>query len=240
MISFEKLIKIWEKYNTFYLEGLGNTMLLAVLAVILGLALGLMIASGRMLRPHARDCTALVCLKQAVRFLCTAYVEVLRATPLIVQVFVIYYTATGAGLKLGHAGLTRMMWGTVAVGLNSAAYLSEVIRSGIGAVAPGQMEAARCLGMSHWTAMRHVILPQAVRNILPALCNEFVTIIKETSVLSMVGIVDVMFQAQAVAANTYIFIEPFLIAAIMYFIVVFPLSKLIALFERRLNKSVTR
>ena len=94
--------------------------------------------------------------------------------------------------------------GMVAVGLNSAAYMSEVIRSGIGAVPGGQMEAARCVGMSHWKAMQHVVLPQAVRNILPAMCNEFVTIIKETSILGMVGIVELMFRAQSIAKQTYI------------------------------------
>ena len=106
--------------------------------------------------------------------------------------------------------------------------------------AGGQMEAARCIGMSHWKAMRHVILPQAVRNILPAMCNEFVTIIKETSILGMVGIVELMFRAQSIAKQTYIFLEPYVIAAIMYFIIVFPLSKIIAAVERRMSKSVTR
>lgn len=129
--------------------------------------------------------------------------------------------------------------GMVAVGLNSAAYMSEVIRSA-SARCRRQMEAARCIGMSHWKAMRHVILPQAVRNILPAMCNEFVTIIKETSILGMVGIVELMFRAQSIAKQTYIFLEPYVIAAIMYFIIVFPLSKIIAAVERRMSKSVTR
>ncbi|HJB39020.1 MAG TPA: amino acid ABC transporter permease [Candidatus Ruthenibacterium avium] len=240
MISLERMLKIWERYNGFYLEGLKNTLLVALVAVVLGIVLGLLVASGRMLTHNSRDHAVVKVLKAVVRFICTAYVEVLRATPLIVQVFVIYYTATTAKLVLPDPTATRMMWGMLAVALNSGAYLSEVIRSGIGAVPHGQMEAARCLGMSHWKAMRFVILPQAVRNILPALCNEFVTIIKETSVLSMVGIVDVMFQASAVASNAYIFIEPYIIAALMYFVVVFPLSKLVAWFERRMSRSVTR
>ncbi|MEG1447535.1 MAG: amino acid ABC transporter permease, partial [Ruthenibacterium sp.] len=104
----------------------------------------------------------------------------------------------------------------------------------------GQMEAARAVGMTHWQAMRHVVLPQAVRNILPAMANEFVTIIKETSVLSIIGVADIMFRTGDVTSITYFYFEPYIIAALLYFVVVFPLSKLVALFERRMNKSVTR
>ncbi len=240
MISAEKIVKIWESYSAFYWKGLTNTLWIAALAVVLGLVLGLLIASGRMMTVKKDENVIIAIIKSIVKFICIAYVEVLRATPLLVQVFVIYYGATTAGLKLPDATMTRMMWGLIAVALNSGAYLSEVIRSGIGAVPGGQMEAARCVGMNHWQAMRYVILPQAVRNILPALCNEFVTIIKETSVLSMVGISELMFQAQSVASTTYIFVEPYIIAAIMYFIIVFTLSKLISVFERRMSRSVTR
>lgn len=201
--------------------------------------LGLVLASGRMASVQSRDNLAVKALKAVAKFFCTAYVEVFRATPMLVQVFIIYY-GLGNVFKLPDSSLNRMFWGMVAVGLNSAAYMSEVIRSGIGAVPGGQMEAARCIGMSHWKAMRHVILPQAVRNILPAMCNEFVTIIKETSILGMVGIVELMFRAQSIAKQTYIFLEPYVIAAIMYFIIVFPLSKIIAAVERRMSKSVTR
>lgn len=240
MISADKIAKIWESYGSFYWKGLTNTLWIAALAVVLGLVLGLLIASGRMMTVKKDENVIIAIIKYVVKFVCVAYVEVLRATPLLVQVFVIYYSATTAGFKLSDATMTRMMWGLVAVALNSGAYLSEVIRSGIGAVPGGQMEAARCVGMNHWQAMRYVILPQAVRNILPALCNEFVTIIKETSVLSMVGISELMFQAQAVASTTYIFVEPYIIAAIMYFVIVFTLSKLISAFERRMSRSVTR
>ncbi len=240
MISLEKIAKVWNVYGDFYWEGLGNTLWVAALAVVLGSVLGLLVASGRMLtiKPHENVVSKVI--KSIVKFICTAYVEVLRATPLLVQVMVIYFGCTSIGLKLSDGTATRMLWGLVAVGLNSGAYLSEVIRSGIGAVPGGQMEAARCVGMNYRQAMVNVILPQAIRNILPALCNEFVTIIKETSVLSMVGIAEIMFQANAVSAASYIFVEPYIIAALMYFTVVFPLSKLVAAFERRMSRSVTR
>lgn len=239
MFSLERMGKIWARYSGMYWNGLGYTLIFALFSVLMGLVLGLVLASGRMAAAGRRDHAGMRALKAAARLLCTAYVEVFRATPMLVQVFIIYY-GLGNLFKLPDSSINRMFWGMVAVGLNSAAYMSEVIRSGIGAVPGGQMEAARCIGMSHWQAMRHVILPQAVRNILPAMCNEFVTIIKETSVLGMVGIVELMFRAQSIAKQTYIFLEPYVIAAILYFIVVFPLSKLIAVVERRLSKSVTR
>ncbi len=239
MFSWGRLVKIWAKYGGMYLDGLGYTLLYAVFGVVMGLILGLILASGRMLRRHPRDNVVVRLLKDIAKAVCVAYVEVFRATPLLVQVFVIYY-GLGSMFKLPDASLNRCFWGVMAVGLNSGAYMSEVIRSGIGAVPIGQMEAARCIGMSHAQAMRRVVLPQAVRNILPAMCNEFVTIIKETSVMGMVGIVETMFRAQSIAKQTYIFLEPYVIAAIMYFIVVFPLSKLISAVERRMSKSVTR
>lgn len=239
MFSFERLLKIWVKYGDLYWEGLGNTLLFSLFSVLMGLVLGLVLASGRMLRINPRDNILMLAVKAVTRFVCVAYIEVFRATPMLVQVFIIYYGA-GNVLKWPDATFNRMFWGVMAVGLNSAAYMSEVIRSGIGAVPGGQMEAARCIGMSHWKAMRHVILPQAVRNILPAMCNEFVTIIKETSILGMAGIVELMFRAGAIAKQSYVFLEPYIIAAILYFIVVFTLSKIIAVFERRMSKSVTR
>ena len=223
-----------------YIGGLGYTLLVSLVAVFLGLVLGLVVASGRMLTLSPRENAAAKAVKMVVKLVCTAYVEVFRATPMLVQVFIIYY-GPGTLLKVASdTTMNRMFWGMVAVGLNSAAYMSEVIRSGIGAVPGGQMEAARSLGMSHWKAMQHVVLPQAVRNILPAMCNEFVTIIKETSILGMVGVTELMFNAQSIAKQTYVFLEPYVLAAAMYFVVVFTLSKAISALERRMRKSVTR
>lgn len=226
--SLERMIKIWAKYSNFFINGLGNTLLLSFFAVLCGVILGFVVAMGRMGRIHV------------FKWLCTAYVEVLRATPLLVQVMIFYYGTNSIGLKFENSNFNAFFWGLVAVGLNSAAYMSEVIRSGIGAVDPGQMEAARAIGMTHGKAMRYIVLPQAVRNILPAMANEFVTIIKETSVLTMVGIHEIMFRTGDVASITFRYVEPYVIAAIMYFVIVFPLSKLVAAFERRMSKSVTR
>lgn len=240
IFSFETMWKIWLKYSSFYWDGVKNTLLVSFFAVLMGVCLGLLIAGGRMWKPANTDGSLKKTLKGVVRFLCTAYVEVLRATPLMVQVMIIYFGASAAGLKFSDTNFTILFWGLISVSLNSGAYLSEVIRSGIGAVEGGQLEAAHAIGLTQRQAMRYVILPQAIRNILPALANEFVTMIKETSVLNMIGLHEIMFRAGDVRAATYRSLECYVIAAILYFIIVFPLSKLVAAFERRMSKSVTR
>ena len=239
MFSFERMLKIWEKYGHMYWNGLGYTLLFAFVSVLMGLVLGLVLASGRMASVQSRDNLAVKALKAVAKFFCTAYVEVFRATPMLVQVFIIYY-GLGNVFKLPDSSLNRMFWGMVAVGLNSAAYMSEVIRSGIGAVPGGQMEAARCIGMSHWKAMRHVILPQAVRNILPAMCNEFVTIIKESSITYLIGVQDIMSVVKSVQGATYRQMEALVYAAVLYFCLTFPTSKIIAYFERRMSRGDKR
>ena len=239
MFSFERMIKVWDKYSSMYWSGLGYTLLFALAAVVVGMILGLVIASGRMMKSQSRDNEAVKWLKGVVRAVCTAYVEVFRATPMLVQVFIIYYSI-GMVLKLPDSSFNRMFWGMVAVGLNSAAYMSEVIRSGIGAVPGGQMEAARCVGMSHWQAMQHVILPQAVRNILPAMCNEFVTIIKESSICYTIGVQEIMYAVSATKGATYRIAEPLVVATVVYFCLTFPTSKIIAYCERRMRRGDKR
>ena len=215
MFSFERMLKIWEKYGHMYWNGLGYTLLFAFVSVLMGLVLGLVLASGRMASVQSRDNLAVKALKAVAKFFCTAYVEVFRATPMLVQVFIIYY-GLGNVFKLPDSSLNRMFWGMVAVGLNSAAYMSEVIRSGIGAVPGGQMEAARSLGMTHWQAMRKVVFPQAIKNSLPAIGNEFIINIKDSSVLCVVGVSDLMFMTRSVAGIYYKGTECYLIAAIVY------------------------
>ena len=151
--------------------------------------------------------------------------------------------AAAFGIKINvpfMKDFNSFFWGLLVLVLNSSAYVAEIVRSGIGAVDAGQIEAARSLGMSHGLTLKMVILPQALRNILPALMNEFVSIIKETSIVSLVGISELMFCAKDVVSISYRTLEPYVIAAIIYFIMVFPLSKLVAFIERRLNASVTR
>ena len=173
------------RYHSFFLEGVENTLIIAVFTVLFGTILGVLMAMARMSK------------FKPLKWLATAYIEFFRGTPLMVQLMFIFYGLPMIGVTFPKVSFIpdfdRFAAGVVAMSLNSCAYVAEIIRSGIQAVDAGQMEAARCLGFHHREAMALVILPQAVRNILPALGNEFVTIIKESSIVSVISIADLTF-----------------------------------------------
>ena len=223
---FETVWKLITKYGHIFTEGLINTLLIAIIAVVVGTVLGAMMALMRMSRIAP------------LRWLATAYIEFFRGTPLMVQLMFIFYGLPMIGVSFPEISFipdfSRFMAGIVAMSLNSCAYVAEVIRSGIQAVDPGQMEAARSLGFKKGEAMRIVVLQQAIRNILPALGNEFITVIKESSVVSVIGIADLMFRTNGVKAKTYNTLECLFVAAILYFVTTFFFSKLVSLTERRM------
>lgn len=230
LFSLSQMAALFMEYRGLFLNGILTTLLLSMLTVSLGTILGTFTALARLSR------------WKPISWLATAYIEIFRATPLMVQVMIIYFGAAAFGLKVKLfssiiSDFNCYFWGILCLTLNSGAYVAEIVRSGINAVETGQEEAARSLGMSRWLSMRLVILPQALRNILPALMNEFVAIIKETSIVSLVGISEIMFRAKDVIAISYRTLEPYMIAGIAYFLIVFPLSKLVLRLERRLNVS---
>ena len=169
-----------------------------------------------------------------VRFITSAYVEIVRGTPLLLQLYFFYFMLPQF---LPFLNLSEFACVVIALVFNSIAYVAEIVRAGIDAVDRGQMEAARSLGLNGRQAMVRVILPQAVKNILPALCNEFVSVIKETSLASTFFIGDIMSQYKIINGFTFLIIEPLLIAGIIYFIITFVLSKGIAVLERRMKAS---
>ena len=215
------------RYHSFFLEGVGNTLIIAVFTVLFGTILGVLMAMARMSK------------FKPLKWLATAYIEFFRGTPLMVQLMFIFYGLPMIGVTFPTVSFIpdfdRFAAGVVAMSLNSCAYVAEIIRSGIQAVDAGQMEAARCLGFHHREAMTLVILPQAVRNILPALGNEFVTIIKESSIVSVISIADRMFRSKGIIAKTYNSLECLAVVAIIYFILTFLGGRLIALMERRMS-----
>ena len=227
MQFFQTITRLLGQYSNFFLEGVSNTLILAAFSVLLGTALGALMALARMSRLHL------------LRWFATAYIELFRGTPLMVQLMFIYYGLPAVGITFPQVAaipdFDRFMAGIVVMSLNSCAYVAEIIRSGIQAVDRGQMEAARCLGLGYGASMRMVILPQAIRNILPALGNEFVTVIKESSVVSIIGIADLMYRTNGVKAKTYAVLESYAIAALLYFILTFTFSKLIARAERKMS-----
>lgn len=215
------------RYSNFFLEGVRNTLIIAFFTVLLGTILGTVMAMARMSRI------------KPLKWIATAYIEFFRGTPLMVQLMFIFYGLPMIGVSFPEVSFIpdfdRFAAGIVAMSLNSCAYVAEIIRSGIQAVDKGQMEAARSLGFRHKQAMTLVILPQAVRNILPALGNEFVTIIKESSIVSVIGIADLMYRAKGVIAKTYNSLECLAVAAIIYFILTFVGGRLISLMERKMS-----
>ena len=232
MLSANGFSAAFEYYQMF-LEGLVTTVTLSALTVILGFMLALVVALMRMsnFRP--------------LRFVASVYVELFRATPLMVQLFIVYYIlladVTLPAFKLfGIISFERMIPGVIALSLNSCAYLSEIIRSGIQSIDGGQTEAARSLGMTQVQNMRYIVLPQAIKNILPAIANEFATIIKESSICWTIGVVEIMSAVKSVQAATYFVGEPLIIAACVYFCLTFPTSKIIEHFERKMSRGDKR
>ena len=215
------------RYYKFFLEGVGNTLIIAIFTVLFGTILGVLMATARMSKI------------KPLKWLATAYIEFFRGTPLMVQLMFIFYGLPMIGVTFPKVSFIpdfdRFAAGVVAMSLNSCAYVAEIIRSGIQAVDVGQMEAARSLGFHHREAMTLVILPQAIRNILPALGNEFVTIIKESSIVSVISIADLMFRAKGIIAKTYSSLECLAIVAIIYFLLTFLGRRLIALMERSMS-----
>lgn len=211
-MNFEFLLK----YYPFFLEGIKVTLLLALLTIIFGSILGLLL------------CILKISKFKISRGIASIYIEIIRGTPLIVQLIIIHY-----GFKIN---MTEITSATLALSLNSAAYIAEIIRAGISSVNNGQMEAARSLGMNHFTSMKLIIIPQAIKNILPALANEFVVLIKESAIVSYIGLADIMYKANQIRSLTYLTLEPLLVAALIYFVITFTLSKFIHYFERKLNK----
>ncbi len=210
-----------DKYSGYFFKGTEITIVLAVFAVLFGTILGL----------------ALTLLRRSkfkvISFIATAYVEFVRGTPLLVQIYIIYI-----GLpKLIGIDMPDMIVGACALSLNSAAYISEIIRAGIDAVDKGQMEAARSLGMNQKLSMLYVVIPQAFKNILPALGNEFVSVIKESSMVSVIGVAELMYNAGVVRGNTALGLEPVIVAAVIYFILTFTMTRGLGYVERRMKAS---
>lgn len=241
-------------YAQLFKQGILVTVLLSLFTVLIGFAIALALALMRLsnFRPlrflaidrngHKREggILALIGNFNPFDFLATAYVEILRSTPVLVQIFIIYFGVFGLielpGFQLfGFIKFNRFFPGVVALGMNSGAYLCEIIRAGIQSIDGGQTEAARSLGLSQAKNLRYIILPQAIKNILPAIANEFVVIIKESAITYTIGVQDIMSAVNAVKGATFVIIEPLLVATAIYFCLCFPTSKLIAYFERRMS-----
>lgn len=230
----DKIDKFWEifmEYNGYVkvIEGLKNTLMIAVLGLVIGIVIGTLIATIRVIPKYK-------ILPRILNGLCSFYVGLFRGTPMVVQLLVFYYVM----LPLLGVHLTGVQVSILVFGLNSGAYISEIMRSGIMSVDHGQMEAGRAVGLSFSTTMVKIVIPQAVKNILPTLGNEFISLIKETSVVSFVGAADLYVAFNYIGSNSYEFMVPYLVMACIYIILVLIISLFIKLMERSLRKSDRR
>ena len=226
-----KFIEIFIEQNGYVrvLEGLKNTLLIAVIGLIIGIVLGTLIATVRVIPKYK-------VLPRVLNGICSFYVGLFRGTPMVVQLLVFYYVLLPIiGVKMTGVQVSMMVFG-----LNSAAYISEIMRSGIMSVDAGQLEAGRAVGLSFSVSMIKIVIPQAVKNILPTLGNEFIALIKETSVVSFVGAADLYVAFNYIGSNSYEFMVPYLVMAIIYIVIVLLISGGIKLMERSLRKSDRR
>lgn len=203
-------------YYKFFISGTGYTLLLSALTVVFGLLGGLALA----LMKTSNN--------KLLKVIAVSYIEFIRGTPLLIQLYIVYY---------GIMDIPMLAAGVVAMSINSSAYIAEIIRAGINAVDKGQTEAARSLGLTKWLTYKEIIIPQAMKNILPALGNEFIVLIKESAIVSVIGIHDLMYNTDTVRGITFIAFEPLIIAALIYFVLTFTLSKVLGKVERRLTVS---
>lgn len=206
-----------------YLEGLKVTLLISLFAILLGILIGVVVAVLKV--------TAVNFRMKWLDVICNIYLTVIRGTPLMVQLLIIY------NLIFTSRNTNEILVGAVCFGINSGAYVAEIIRAGIESIDKGQMEAGRTLGLSYAQSMIYIILPQAIKNILPALGNEFIVLIKETSVAGVIAVTDLTKGAQYIGSRTWDVLPPLVIAALIYLLIVMLLTKVLKIFERRLAKS---
>jgi putative lysine transport system permease protein len=228
-MSFEQIIRITLKYWPMFLRGAGMTLLISITGTIIGFFIGLLVGVIRSV-PIPESGVKKLILKCINAFL-NAYVEVFRGTPMIVQATVIYY---GSAQALG-LDMDRLTAAFLIVSINTGAYMAEIVRGGIVSIDKGQFEAAHAVGMNHMQTMVNVILPQVIRNILPATGNEFVINIKDTSVLNVISVTELFFQTKSIVGNNYKYFETFFIASVIYFVMTFTVTRILRYLERKID-----
>lgn len=214
---------IYQDRYKYYLTGLGNTIIMAFFACLIGVILGLILS---LVIDYNEKTGKLYLLSVFARM----YIGIIRGTPALLQLMILYY------IIFKSVNINIVVVGIISFGLNSGAYVSQIIRSGLISIPKGQEEASTMLGFNYFQTMKYVIMPQALRNVLPALGNEFITLLKETSVAGYIGILELTKASDIVASSTYDYFFPLLIVAIIYLILTLGLTKLLNFFERRLSK----
>lgn len=227
-LKWEKFLKVLIDKGGYeeVLTGLKNTMIIAVIGLAIGIVIGTLIAAVRVMPKYK-------VLPRVLDKICTVYVGFFRGTPMVVQLLLGYFVL----FPLMGMSVSSVLCCIIMFGLNSGAYVSEIMRSGIQSVDPGQTEAGRALGMSYSKTMLSIVIPQAIKNILPTLGNEFISLIKETSVINFVGAMDLCTAFKKIGTNAYEFMVPYIVMAVCYIVIVCIITLLIKLMEKGLKKS---
>ena len=226
---FEWISYILQYYGIWFLQGTANTLMIALLGTVVGFLIGLGLGAVKKIPPSRNKFNR--GFMTVVNFLITCYVEVFRGTPMMVQAIVLYFGMQeflGVNFKPTIAGI-------IIVSINTGAYMVEVVRGGIESVDSGQMEAAKAIGMSHGQAMWNVILPQPIRNILPATGNEFIINIKDTSVLNVISVTELFFVTKTIKGAIFRTYETFIVAAVIYFVLTLTVTRLLKLLEKHMD-----
>lgn len=228
---FGEMKSIWNRYSSLFLKGIVNTLFIAIVSTLLGFLIGLLVAVIRKTEVNKEKNPVGYTIYKIVNFILGAYVEIFRGTPMMVQSVIIFY-----GLKQYFGvDLSTMFAAILIVSVNTGAYLSEVVRGGINSINKGQFEACKALGMTHWQTMKNVVVPQAVKTIIPSLGNEFVINIKDTSVLNVISVTELFFMSKSVAGSTYQYFPTYLITALIYFILTFAITRILLVVEKRMS-----
>ncbi len=221
---------ILDEFGPLFVQGVGVTLIVAITGTVLGFAVGLLVAILRTIPLPVRAPWYKRLPLKVLHAILSIYIEVFRGTPMIVQAMVIYYGSMAMGLRMPVLGAAIFI-----VSINTGAYMAEIIRGGIISVDKGQKEAAHAIGMTHWQSMVYVVLPQAVRNIMPSIGNEFVVNIKDSSVLNVISVNELFFTSKT-AAGTYLrYFEVFFITACIYLALTFTITRLLRLLERKMD-----
>lgn len=227
------IVQVWQivvKYHSFLLKGMGLTMLIALVGTLIGLVIGLLTGIVRT-TPLSKN-RVLRVLHKIVNGVIAVYIEVFRGTPMMVQAMVIYW---GYAFINGGSTLPLIPAGIFIVSINTGAYMAEIVRGGIISIDKGQFEGAYSVGMTHFQAMLHVVIPQVMRNILPSVSNEFVINIKDTSVLNVIGVAELYYMAGSIKAMNFQTFQTYTVVCILYFIMTFTVTRILRLFEKKLN-----
>lgn len=229
MSTFDWISRIFSEYWLSFLNGALNTILMALIGTVAGFLIGLLIAVVRTIPVGANASNFKKAVFKVINFILSVYVEVIRGTPMLVQALIIHYSLF-VPLKV-----PSMLSAIIIISFNTGAYMAEIVRGGIISIDKGQFEGAQSVGMSHWQTMTNVVLPQAIRNIMPSIGNEFVVNIKDSSVLSVIAITELMFAAKQAGGAYAKFVPAYVICAAIYFVLTFAVTRLLRLLEKKMD-----